>query len=81
MVVNGATARLIHILVGKPFLDRGMRCDRHDAVAVMLSVHGASELVEEAADNEDEGSTGESCDCRGCTPWSKLCLQAVLLGL
>ena len=60
MVVNGATARLIHILVGKPFLDRGMRCDRHDAVGVVISVRGAFQPAEEATDNKDEGRSGRT---------------------
>ena len=51
---DGAAAKVITIPVGVSFEDRGMRNDQHDAVAVMLSVRGASQPAEESADREDE---------------------------
>ena len=57
VAVNGAAARFITIPVGVSFEDRGMRRDQHDAVAVMLSVRGASQPVESAAESSSTSPT------------------------
>ena len=60
VAVSGAAATPIDISIGTSFQDPGMRHDQHDAVAVALSVRGASQPAEQAADREDERSSGES---------------------
>ena len=46
VAVKGASVRLIIVPVGRSFQNRGMRCDRHDAVGVVISVRGAFQPAE-----------------------------------
>ena len=46
VAVTGAAARFQSIAVGASFQDRGMRPDSHDAVAVVITLPGASQPPE-----------------------------------
>ena len=46
VAVCGAVARFRPIAVGASYLDRGMRNDSHDAVAVVITLRGASQPAE-----------------------------------
>ena len=57
VAVNGATASVIPIPIGKSFGDRGMRPDQHDAVAVLLKIGDDSQPAKEETDSEADRGT------------------------
>ena len=62
VAVNGGAARFNRILVDMSFEDGGMSHDQHDAVAVALSVRGASQPAGQAADSAHDRDASERAE-------------------